>query len=244
MNTDIHAIFLDHGNTMRVVVEDEVFASSARKELMTLVGTQDSRDEFFAKLYERWKAYRKWSIEDMVEASEKELWTVHMLPDYPCEKIAPLAGRLTRLWRDKDGRRIPPPDVIPVIKELDKRGYLLGILANTITETEIPDWLEQENLTQYFKAVVLSSKLRIKKPNPEIYWEAARRIGIEPAHCVYVGDNPKRDVVGTRKSGFGMIILLMSPEKLAKEPPTGENVPDYLIHSCTELLDIFPPRHS
>ena len=244
MNTDIEAIFLDHGNTMRIVVEDEEFASHARLELMKLVKTKDTQDVFYAKLDEKWKAYRKWSIECMIEASEKELWTVHLLPDYPYEKIAPLAGRLTRLWRNKDGRRIPPPDVKPVIQELVKRGYLLGIIANTITETEIPDWLEEAQLTQYFKAVVLSSILKIKKPNPEIYWEASRRIGIEPSHCVYVGDNPKRDVVGSRKAGFGMVILLLSPEKLAKEPPTGENIPDHIIHSCSELLDIFPPRLS
>ena len=30
-----------------------------------------------------------------------------------------------------------------------------------------------------------------------------------------------RDVVGTRKAGFGMVIILMDPEKLAKEPPEG-----------------------
>lgn len=243
-NTDIEAIFLDHGNTLRVVVEDEAFASRARQELVQLTGTQETNEAFFAKLDERWKIYRKWSIECMVEASEKELWTVHLLPDYPYDKIAPLAGRLTRLWRDKDGRRIPPPDVKPVIQELHRRGYVLGILANTITETEIPDWLEQDDLARYFKVTILSSILKIKKPNPEIYWEAARRIGVEPARCVYVGDNPKRDVVGTRNAGFGMVILLLSPEKLAKEPPVGEQVPDYIIHSCTELLDIFPPRHS
>jgi len=244
MNTDIEAIFLDHGSTLRFVVEDDEFASHARLELMTLVETTDSQEVFYAKLVEKWNAYRKWSIECMIEASEKELWTVHLLPDYPYERIAPLAGRLTRLWRNRDGRRIPPPDVIPVIKELDKRGYLLGIIANTITETEIPDWLEEEQLAQYFKAVVLSSILKIKKPNPEIYWEASRMIGVEPAHCVYVGDNPKRDVVGTRKAGFGMVILQISPEKLAKEPPAGENIPDHIIQRFSELLDIFPPRLS
>jgi HAD superfamily hydrolase (TIGR01662 family) len=242
MNTDIEAIFLDHGNTLRVVVEDEAFASQARQGILSLVDSKDSEEEFFAKLDERWKAYRKWSIECMVEADERELWTMHLLPDYPTEKIGPIAGRLTRLWRDKDGRRLPPADVKPVIQELDKRGYILGIIANTITETEIPDWLEQDGISHYFKAVVLSSLLKIKKPNPEIYWEAARRIGIEPAHCVYVGDNPKRDVVGTRQAGFGMVILLMSPEKLAKEPPAGEYIPDYIIHRCSELLDLFPPR--
>jgi HAD superfamily hydrolase (TIGR01509 family) len=242
MNTDIRVIFLDHGNTLRVVVPDEAFASQARQRMMELVGARETEEEFFTKVTVRWQAYRKWSLDAMVEACEEELWTVHLLPDYPGEKIAPLAGRLTRLWRDKDGRRIPPPDVKPVIQELHQRGYILGILANTITETEIPDWLEQDHLAQYFKTVVLSSKLGIKKPNPEIYWEAARRVGVEPRYCAYVGDNPKRDVTGTRLAGFGMIVLLLTAEKLAKEPPSGENVPDYIIHKCSDLLEIFPNR--
>jgi FMN phosphatase YigB (HAD superfamily) len=59
---------------------------------------------------------------------------------------------------------------------------------------------------------------------------------------MYVGDNPSRDVPGTRKAGFGMIIILMDPEKLKKEPPTGEGIPDRIIHNCSELLEIFPPR--
>jgi putative hydrolase of the HAD superfamily len=244
MNTDIEAIFLDHGNTLRFVVIDEAFASQARHELMDLVGAKESHDEFYARLECNWKTYRKWSIDAMVEASEKDLWTVHLLPDYPHDKIAPLAGRLTRLWRNRDGRRIPPPETRSTIEELDRRGYILGILANTITETEIPDWLAAEGIAHYFKAVVLSSILGIKKPDPEIYWEAARRVGVDPSRCVYVGDNPKRDVVGTRKAGFGMVILLLSPEKLANEPPTGECMPDHIITKLDQLLDIFPPRCS
>ena len=68
---------------------------------------------------------------------------------------------------------IPRSDVCKVVLELSDRGYLLGIIANTITETEIPDWLEADHLTDYFKTVVLSSKLGIRKPNPEIYWEVS-----------------------------------------------------------------------
>lgn len=244
MTADIEAIFLDVGNTLRIVVEDELFQAQARQDLRTLVGTQDSADIFFSTLDERWKVYRKWSFENLTEASEKELWTRFLLPDFPADKIGPLAGKLTRLWRDKDGRRVPRHDVKKVVLELDKRGYILGIIANTITETEIPDWLLHDQLTDYFKAVVLSSKIRYRKPGPEIYWEAAHRVGVNPIHCVYVGDNPIRDVVGTRRAGFGMVIILMDPEKLAKEPPTGENIPDHIIHECSELLDIFPTRIS
>ena len=239
---DIEAIFLDVGNTLRIVVEDEKFQAQARQDLMALVGTQDSLDIFFAKLDERWKAYRKWSFENLTEASEKELWTRFLLPDFPEDKIGPFSGRLTRLWRDKDGRRVPRADVKKVVLELDKRGYILGIIANTITETEIPDWLEHDQLTSCFKAVVLSSKIRYRKPGPEIYWEAARRVGVDPVHCVYVGDNPNRDVVGTRKAGFGMAIILMDPDKHGKEPPEGENLPDRTIHACSDLLDLFPSR--
>jgi HAD superfamily hydrolase (TIGR01662 family) len=244
MNPNIEAIFLDVGNTLRIVIEDPEFMAQARKDLMALVGTTLPEAEFFDRLDARWKVYRKQSKESLLEASERDLWRKWMLPDQPAEKIAPLAGRLTRLWRDHDGRRVPRPDAKSTILELHRRGYILGIIANTITETEIPDWMEADGVTPYFKAVVLSSKVAVRKPNPEIYWEAARRVGVEPAKCVYVGDNPVRDVEGTQAAGFGMMILMMEPATLAKEPPNIEVKPDFTIHEMSELLDIFPPREA
>jgi putative hydrolase of the HAD superfamily len=242
MDKNIEAIFLDVGNTLRIVVEDPEFMEQAKKDLMTLVGTKESEKEFFDGLECRWKAYRRQSKSTLLEASEKELWTKWLLPNYPTEVIAPLAGRLTRLWRDHDGRRVPRPDVKETVLELDRRGYILGIIANTITETEIPDWMETDGLTDYFRAVVLSSKVTLRKPNPEIYWEAARRVGVEPARCAYVGDNPVRDVEGTQAAGFGLMILIEEPATLAKEPPNIVVKPDYKIHTTSDLLDIFPPR--
>jgi FMN phosphatase YigB (HAD superfamily) len=224
------------------VIEDRDFQEQARLRLAELTGALENPVDFHQKLEERYKVLRKQAKEKLIEASEKEMWTRWMLPDFPAEKIAPLSGKLTRLWRDCDGRRVPRHDVSQVVIELSRRGYLLGIIANTITETEIPDYLEAEGLTGYFKTVVLSSKMGIRKPNPEIYWEAARRIGVEPEKCVYVGDNPVRDVEGTRAAGYGMFILFYEPATLAKEPPVGEVKPDFTIREMTELLNIFPPR--
>ena len=243
MSHNIQAIFLDVGNTLRIVIPDPEFMAQARKDLMALVGTSEPEDVFFAGLDARWKAYRKQSKASLIEASERELWTKWMLPDCPADSIGPLAGKLTRLWRDHDGRRVPRPDAKATILELHRRGYILGIIANTITETEIPDWMETDCVTQYFKAVVLSSRVAYRKPGPEIYWEAARRVGVDPIHCCYVGDNPVRDVEGTQRAGFGLMILMMEPATLAKEPPTGDAPkPDFTIRELKELLDIFPPR--
>mgnify|MGYP001146783561 FL=1 len=242
MIPDIEAIFLDVGNTLRIVIEDPEFMVESKKQLVQLTGANMEPDEFYALLEDRYKVLRKRAKETLIEASEREMWTQWMLPDFPTEKIAPLSGKLTRLWRDSDGRRVPRHDVSKVVIELHKRGYVLGIIANTITETEIPDWLVTDGLTEYFKTVVLSSKVGIRKPNPEIYLEAARRIGVAPEKCVYVGDNPVRDVEGVLDAGFAMSIILIEPATLKKEPPKGDIKADLFIKNLSELLDIFPPR--
>ena len=111
-----------------------------------------------------------------------------------------------------------------------------------MSETEIPDWLEADGLAQYFSAVALSSKLGNRKPDPEIYLKAARMIGVEPAHCAYVGDNPTRDILGARTAGFGMVIILLESATLQKEPPRERFKPDGIISEFNNLLNFFPPR--
>jgi HAD superfamily hydrolase (TIGR01662 family) len=244
MNQTIEAIFLDVGNTLRIVVKDESFQTKAKQDLAALVGTSESPDDFIEILAKRYKVLRKRAKEKLIEASEKEMWTKWMLPDYPEEKIAPLSGKLTRLWRDRDGRRVARADARETIIELNRRGYLLGIIANTITETEIPDWMEEDGVTDYFKTVILSSKVGVRKPGPEIYLEAARQIEVEPSRCAYVGDNPSRDVVGARLAEYGKMIIINEPDTLAKEPPTEQTKPDCYIDQLIELLDIFPARLS
>ncbi len=242
MDHEIEAIFFDHGNTLRVVVKDEPFQALARQQITTLAEAQESPAVFCEKLHERHKVNKKRAKETLIEVSEKEMWTRWMLPDSPPDKIAPLAGKLTSLWRARNGRRVARPDTEQVIIELSKRGYCLGIIANTITETEIPDWLEEAGLGQYFETVILSSIFGRRKPGPEIYLEAARKAGVDPARSVYVGDNPSRDIVGARLAGFKMVILIVEPATLKKEPYTGEEKPDLTIHKLSELLDIFPAR--
>ena len=242
MKNNIEAIFLDVGNTLRIVIQDAEFQAESKRKLVELTGTQMSPDDFFDLLEERYKVLRKRAKTQLIEASEKEMWTEWMLYDFPVEEIAPLSSILTRLWRDCDGRRVARQDVKDTVIELSRRGYLLGIIANTITETEIPDWIVEDGLSGYFKEVVLSSKVGFRKPLPDIYWEASKRIGVPPERCVYVGDNPVRDVEGARKAGYGMMIVLYEPATFKKEPQSGEYSADYTIQNLSELLDIFPAR--
>ena len=242
MSPNIDTIFFDVGATLRYVVEDPEFAAAAERELMELVGAEEPHDVFFEKLEKNWKAYRKKAKSVLLDVSEMELWLQYLLPDYPAERIAPNAARLTRLWRDHDGRRLAHDDVIPTLRELVRRGYKLGIIANTITETEIPDWMCQANVADCFKTVILSSKVRLRKPGPAIYLLASRCIGSVTERCAYVGDNPVRDVVGAGNAGYGSMILYEDAGTADREGKLPTVQPDYRIKAIGELLDLFPPR--
>ena len=237
----VDTIFFDVGNTLRIVLPDKEFIANAEKELMELVQTNEEHDAFFAKLEERWKKYRKMAKTTLLDAGEMELWRDNLLPDYDPELVSANAGRLTRLWRDHDGRRVPRPDVKDTLIELDRRGYTMGIIANTITETEIPDWMFQDKVARFFKTVILSSKVRLRKPDPAIYHLACRAIGKAPENCAYVGDNPIRDVQGTRDAGFALMIRIDEPDTIKKEPQEITLHPDYTITQISDLLKIFQP---
>ena len=243
MSPNIDTIFFDVGATLRYVVEDPEFAAAAERELMDLVGAEEPHDVFFEKLEKNWKAYRKQAKSVLLDVSEMELWLQYLLPDYPAERIAPNAARLTRLWRDHDGRRLAHDDVKTTLKELVRRGYKLGIIANTITETEIPDWMCQDQVVDCFKTVILSSKVRLRKPDPAIYLLASRCIGSAPENCAYVGDNPVRDVEGAVNAGYGSMILYEDAGTADREGKMPTVQPNYRIKAIGELLDLFPPRN-
>ncbi len=239
---NIEAVFLDIGNTLRILLQDEEHQSRARKKIVELIGTDQSPEEFCKELDVRYKAYRKWAFKNMVEAPEADLWTKWLTPEFPAEKIAPMALELTYQFRQSMGRRVVAEGGREVIIELYNRGYVLGIISNVITSREIPDWLVEDGLEKYFKSVALSSVLGVRKPDPAIYEYATKTAGVKPERCVYVGDNMNRDVVGTKEAGFGMVIIIQD-ERESVEPVSVDVQPDMVIHKLIELLDIFPPRN-
>jgi hypothetical protein len=58
MNNTIEAIFIDVGNTLRILVEDESFQAQAMLKIATLVGTSESPEAFCKLLDDRYKVYR------------------------------------------------------------------------------------------------------------------------------------------------------------------------------------------
>jgi putative hydrolase of the HAD superfamily len=84
--------------------------------------------------------------------------------------------------------------------------YRLALVSNAqrvFAESE----LVTTGLDRFFPVRVLSAVVGIKKPDSRIFSAALHALGVEPADAVYVGDNPKDDLVGARNAGMRCIIF-------------------------------------
>lgn len=233
----IKGVFFDLGGTLRIAEEVPEHQERAKARMAELAGETDVQ-AFIDKVEARYEPYRDWALTENKESGDYELWAKWLLPELGEEKLREICHEMTFQYRQVKGLRHVVDGGVEVIKELHARGYKLGIISNLIGEEEIPNWLRDDGLEQYFDAVVLSSVCHIRKPDPEMYRMGCEQLGLRPEECVSVADNLNRDITGAKAAGIGANILFISPEKLAKKTITDENRPDYIVHGFLDILDL------
>lgn len=88
----------------------------------------------------------------------------------------------------------------PVLQTLETRGLPWGVVTNKAMRFTQPI-TEHLGLHQRAAVVIAGDTTPHAKPHPEPLYEAARRAGIEAAHCVYIGDD-LRDIQAGRAAGM------------------------------------------
>jgi putative hydrolase of the HAD superfamily len=97
----------------------------------------------------------------------------------------------------------PIPDVFEVLTALKPR-YRLGVISNTVGsgDAELADALEKAGILQLIDAMVTSRDFGKAKPDPAIYAEGARRLGVPLNETVMVGDRLDTDIAGALNAGI------------------------------------------
>lgn len=241
---NIEAILFDVNGTLRVREPHAPTQRAAIHRILEILGKQFAPDSYWDELTLRQKAYSTWAQDNLLQLPEAEIWTRWILPDYPREQIEPIAAALTLLWSERKGRTVPKPGAQETLTELMRRGYRLGVISNSMSTLDIPRSLTSYGWKDYFDVVILSSALMIRKPAPEPFLEAAHELNVEPAKCAYLGNRISRDVVGCKRAGFALGMIIEPPEGPRVDEQDQALRPDAVIHSLTDLLDIFPMRIS
>jgi 2-phosphoglycolate phosphatase len=125
--------------------------------------------------------------------------------ELPAEEHEAMRMRLLNIYRKqlaKHTRLFEGGD--EMLTELERRGLHWGIVTNK------PGWLTdpllvEVNLHKRSRVVVSGDTLSERKPHPLPLLHAARTLGVDPAHCVYVGD-AERDMQAAKSAGMFALV--------------------------------------
>lgn len=124
-------------------------------------------------------------------------------------------------------RRDPFPETIEAIRQLQS-SYRTAVLSNADDGYLLP---MVDRLGLQFERVLSSEAVRVYKPEPGVFEEMIKELGIHPEEAAYVGDKQFEDVLGS--SRVGMHSVWINRDNTAADPqlPT----PTFQIASLLEL---------
>jgi HAD superfamily hydrolase (TIGR01509 family) len=148
------------------------------------------------------------------------------VPDPPQEISAEVVKRLEALYRE----RLPlVPGALEAVRRIGERWPLA--IASSSNRPLIDLFLELTATDGLFRATVSSEEVARGKPAPDVYVEAARRLGVEPTSCAAIEDS-ENGIRSATASGMRVIAI---PNRVF--PPSEEalSLASVVLRSLGEL---------
>lgn len=231
---EIKAVFFDAGGTLFRPYPSvgEIYGRVASK-----YGCRASSDEINESFHNVWcekdnignlesysdeKIEKKW-WKTIVFDVFKNIGEIKRFDDFFEELYQLFTG--TSVWRLY-------PEVKDVLKELKKRGVLLGIISNW--DSRLLKLCEDLELKEYFEFILISAVFGVAKPNPKIFEEGLKKVGVLASETVYVGDSLEDDVGG---AGRAKIRALWLDRSGRDKKLMGSQVTEFeIIKNLSEIL--------
>jgi HAD superfamily hydrolase (TIGR01509 family) len=141
-----------------------------------------------------------------------------------------ISREVVRRMAERYAEDLPLIDgAVDAVKRLAHR-WPLG-LASSANRHLIDRALELSGLVFYFRATVSSEEVERGKPAPDVYLEAARRLGVEPTRCAAVEDSAS----GIRSAHAAGMLVVAIPNRDFPPPPEVLELADVTLESIKEL---------
>jgi HAD superfamily hydrolase (TIGR01509 family) len=143
---------------------------------------------------------------------------------------AAISAAVVRSLETRYRERLP---LIPGAREAVRRlaaRWRLG-LASSANRSVIELVLREAELAAYFDATVSSEEVAHGKPAPDVYLEAARRLGSDPVRCVAVEDSSN----GLRAAAAAGMRVIAIPNRAYPPDPDALALADVVLESLDAL---------
>jgi putative hydrolase of the HAD superfamily len=108
-------------------------------------------------------------------------------PDFEKRMAGLLGVQETQLLQRMAADLRPEPRMLTALERLRATGVRVGVLSNSWGSHPFDPYAGWD-LERRFDAVVVSDRVRLRKPDPKIYHLAVQRLGVPAEQCVFVDD--------------------------------------------------------
>ncbi|MGP9022679.1 HAD family hydrolase [Streptomyces sp. BR1] len=151
------------------------------------------------------------------------------------DAVQAMLKRLAELWDESlVPHRVPlMPGVQDTLDRLRREGIRTAV-ASAAPRSWVLGCLERHGVRDVFETVVTADDVERKKPAPDVYLEAVRRLGVAPARCLAVEDS-LAGVAAARAAGLRVLAV---PTALTRslDYAAADLVLDGLPHVPAELF--------
>ncbi|MET3696622.1 putative hydrolase of the HAD superfamily [Bacillus oleivorans] len=96
---------------------------------------------------------------------------------------------------------VPFDNLTKMLRELKSSNCLLGLITNGYGQFQMNN-IKALGIEKYFDVILVSEWEGIKKPDPEIFYRAIKKLNISPNESIFMGDHPENDVKAAQKIGM------------------------------------------
>ena len=160
----------------------------------------------------------------------RDVWWETLLRDIRAPRVrAPWIHATTLRYWQAYARSSPLfSDTMPTIRRLKIAGYRIAMVSDSDGTPGMKiRRIRRQPFLKYLETIVVAGEdTPDVKPSKAPFKLVAKRLGLRPLDCVYIGDNPNTDIDGA--NGAGMLMILIK-----RRGPKGGH-PDYLVRSLSD----------
>lgn len=128
-------------------------------------------------------------------------------------------------WEKYEKEVFLKPGAIEFLSECKIRGILLGIASSNSKEL-VDNVMKARELEDFFQVIITGSDGLPGKPAPDMYLEVAKKLGVDPVHCLVFEDIPKGIKAG---KDAGMRVCAVEDLYSAHQRNEKKRLADYYI---------------
>jgi putative hydrolase of the HAD superfamily len=157
---------------------------------------------------------------------------------HPAPSDDQVARAVETLYSVSEAHWVPMPGVYPMLDQLQREGYRLGILSNAGDESNVQRLIDQARLRAYFDPIVISAAVGLRKPNPALFKVVLEGWGLRPEQAVMIGDTLGADILGAQYAGMHNIWLTADADTSANRAHADTIRPQAVADRLDELPDL------